>query len=87
MWVCRGGQPDRPALIYHYASSRSADVAKELFAGYSGVVQSDAQEAQGKNKKAGSMDIALGYIRKIYAIEAGKKRSQESNCCIYAKKK
>ena len=99
MWVCRGGPPDRPGLLYHYAPSRSAEVAKELLAGYTGVVQSDgyagydfldhvpevyhagclaharrkfteAEKGLGKNKKAGSVDIALGYIRKIYAIEA-----------------
>jgi transposase len=92
-------------LIYHYASSRSADVAKELLAGYSGVVQSDgysgygfldhmsevrhagclaharrkftdAQKAQGKIKKVGSVDIALGYIRKIYAIEAEARKKE-----------
>jgi transposase len=104
MWVCRGGPPSRPGLLYHYAPSRSADVAKALLEGYSGVVQSDgyggydfldniqevdhagclaharrkftdAQKAQGNNRKPGSIDIALGYIRKIYAIEsqAGKK--------------
>ncbi len=105
MWVCRGGPPDRPALLYHYAPSRSADVAKDLLEGYSGVVQSDgysgygfldhmpevqhagclaharrkftdAQKAQGKNKKSGSVDIALGYIRKIYAIEAEARKKE-----------
>ena len=105
MWVCRGGPPDRPGLIYHYAPSRAADVARDLLKGYSGVVQSDgyggydfldhmpevhhagclaharrkftdAQKAQGKNIKPGSVEIALGYIRKIYAIEAEAKRKQ-----------
>lgn len=41
MWVCRGGTPGRPGLLFHYAPSRSADVARALLKGYSGVVQSD----------------------------------------------
>ncbi len=34
----------------------------------------DAQKASGKNKKPGSVDVALSYIRKIYAIESEAKR-------------
>jgi transposase len=103
MWVCRGGRPEHPGVMYHYAPSRSGDVAKVLLKGYSGVVQSDgysgynfldhmpeihhgaclaharrkftdAQKARGKNKKPGSVDVALGYIRKIYAIESEARR-------------
>ncbi len=107
MWVCRGGAPDKPGLMYHYAPSRSGDVAKDLLKGYSGAVQSDgysgydfldhkqdinhagclaharrkftdAKKARGKNKKPGSVDVALGYIRKIYAIESEAKRKEIS---------
>ena len=103
MWVCRGGAPENPGVFFHYAPSRSSEVAKALLKGYSGVVQSDgysgydfldhiteihhgvclaharrkftdAQKARGKNKKPGSIDVALGYIRKIYAIESEAKR-------------
>ena len=107
MWVCRGGAPDRPGVMFHYSPSRSADVAKALLKGYSGVVQSDgysgydfldhipeiyhaaclaharrmfanAQKAQGKNKKPGSVEVALSYIRKIYAIESEARRKEIS---------
>ena len=107
MWVCRGGTPDRPGLMYHYAPSRSAEVAKALLDGYSGVVQTDgyagygflghiaevhhagclaharrkftdAQKARGKNSKPGSVDVALGYIRKIYAVESEAKKMELS---------
>ncbi len=103
MWVCRGGSPDSPAVLYHYSPSRSSDVARALLKGYKGVVQSDgysgydfldhmpdiqhagclaharrkfseAQKARGKNTKPGSADVALGYIRKIYAVESEAKR-------------
>jgi transposase len=107
MWVCRGGTPDRPGLMYHYAPSRSAEVAKALLEGYSGVVQTDgyagygfldhiagvhhagclaharrkftdAQKARGKNSKPGSVDVALAYIRKIYAVESEAKKMELS---------
>jgi len=107
MWVCRGGAPDRLGLMYHYAPSRSGDVAKVLLAEYRGVVQSDgysgydfldqeptirhggclaharrkftdAQKARGKAQKPGSIDVALGYIRKIYAVESEAKRKEIS---------
>jgi len=107
MWVCRGGAPDRPGVMFHYSPSRSADVAKALLKGYSGVVQSDgysgydfldhipeihhaaclaharrmftnAEKARGKNKKPGSIDVGLSYIRKIYAIESEARRKEIS---------
>ncbi|BCL61591.1 IS66 family transposase [Desulfomarina profundi] len=98
MWVCRGGAPVRPGLLYHYAPNRSSDVARDLLRGYRGVVQSDgykgydfldteskivhaacwaharrkftdAQKGAQKQKKAGSVDVALGFISKIYRLE------------------
>ncbi|MFT5728822.1 MAG: transposase [Desulforhopalus sp.] len=36
MWVCRGGPPDSPAVLYHYSPSRSSDVARTLLMGYKG---------------------------------------------------
>lgn len=98
MWVCRGGDPARPGLLYHYDPSRSAQVAKDLLTDYKGVVQSDgysgydfleshpnivhsgcwaharrkfteANQGQGKQKKAGSVDVAINYIRQLYVLE------------------
>lgn len=106
MWVCRGGPPDKPGLLYHYAPSRAGQVAAELLATYRGVVQTDgyagydfldiakdvshagcwahvrrkfteAVKGAGKERKAGSADIALGYIRRIYEVEAEGRRA---NC-------
>lgn len=107
MWICRGGPPGRPGLLYHYAPSRSATVASSLLADYKGVVQSDgyngydfldkvddiehagcwaharrkfteAQKGSGKKGKPGSVEVALGYIRKIYSIEKEGKRLELS---------
>jgi len=39
----------------------------------------NAQKARGKNKKPGSIDVGLSYIRKIYAIESEAKRKEISD--------
>jgi len=41
MWVARGGPPGRPGVLFHYAPSRSGDIAKELVGDFQGWVQSD----------------------------------------------
>lgn len=41
MWVRVSGLPDKRIVLYEYASSRSGDVAKQLFEGYSGYLQTD----------------------------------------------
>jgi len=41
MWVYRGGQPDRPALLYQYHRSRSGRQALEFLDDYHGYIQSD----------------------------------------------
>lgn len=41
MWVCRGGPPGKLGVWYHYAPTRSSEVAKQLLQGYSGAVQTD----------------------------------------------
>jgi len=41
-WVQRGGPPDRPVVLYHYAGSRAGEVARTLLTGFTGCVQTDA---------------------------------------------
>jgi transposase len=41
MWVYRGGQPDRPAILYQYYRTRSGRVALEFLEDYHGYIQSD----------------------------------------------
>jgi transposase len=45
MWVFRGGDPDRPVLIYQYHPTRSGDVPKNLVNGYQGYIQTDGYKA------------------------------------------
>ena len=41
MWVYRGGQLDRPSLLYQYQCTRSGRVALEFLDDYHGYIQSD----------------------------------------------
>jgi transposase len=41
MWIFRGGDPDRPLLIYQYHPTRSGDVVSEYLDCYKGYVQTD----------------------------------------------
>jgi transposase len=100
MWVFRGGDPQKPVVLFHYAPTRSGEVPREILLGYQGYLQTDAYsayeqfekkgsviilvgcmahvrrnfvkviDARGKGaKKSGSAEVALEYIRKLYAIE------------------
>ncbi|MCK5851282.1 MAG: IS66 family transposase [Kiritimatiellae bacterium] len=41
MWLFRGGDPDRPALLYQYWPTRAAEVPKTFLTDYKGYVQTD----------------------------------------------
>ena len=41
MWIFRGGDPDKPLLMYQYHPTRSGDVASKYLDGYKGYVQTD----------------------------------------------
>jgi transposase len=41
MWVRVGGPPTQPIRLFHYADSRSGDVASHLLEGYEGYLQTD----------------------------------------------
>jgi transposase len=100
MWVFRGGDPEKPVVLFHYAPTRSGEVPRGILEGYQGYLQTDAYsayeqfekkgsviilvgcmahvrrnfvkviDARGKGpSKSGSAEVALEYIRKLYAIE------------------
>ena len=41
MWVARGGPPEAPVILYHYAPSRGTEVAVQMLGDYEGYVQTD----------------------------------------------
>ena len=44
MWVARGGPPQAPVILYHYAPSRGTEVAKQMLGDYQGYLQTDGYE-------------------------------------------
>jgi len=116
MWIFRGGDPDRPALVYQYHQTRSGDVVAEYLKDYQGYVQSDGfsgydfldhnqdiihvgcwahvrrkfidvVKASGKRKsvkgRTGNAEIAIEYIRRLYAIEKNAKDKELGYEAIY----
>lgn len=41
MWLFRGGDPEKPVLIYEYSTSRGGDVARKFLGDFKGFVQTD----------------------------------------------
>lgn len=45
MWCSWGGEPEKPAIRYHYSPSRSAETAAEVVGEFSGLLQADGYGA------------------------------------------
>jgi Cu+-exporting ATPase len=96
MWVARGGAPETPVILYHYAPSRGIEVAREMLGDFKGHLQTDGYEiydqtcenaanvihvgcwshvrrkffeAKKISQKAGSAEVALSAIGKLYMAE------------------
>ena len=101
MWLIRGGPPEQPVVLFHYAASRSEAVPSGLLDGFEGVLQTDgyagynqvcrdnpimrigcwdharrkfveaskAAPNKQNGQKVSKADVAIGKIRKLYAIE------------------
>jgi transposase len=41
MWVFRGGNPEKPVILFWYSQTRSGDVPKEVLEGFHGYLQTD----------------------------------------------
>jgi len=60
VWVAPGGTPRAPAILYYYAASPSAEVAKELIGDYRGHLQTDGYEADDQACKGKAELINVG---------------------------
>ena len=80
MWVMRGGPPDRPVVLFHYAPSRGRAVAEELVGGFKGYLQTDG--FAGYNALGGRDGIThvgcLAHVRRRFhdVIKAGGKKKK-----------
>jgi len=120
MWVFRGGDPEKPVLMYEYHPTRSGDVPRTFLNGYKGYVQTDGYKgydglSQNKDihlvgcfahvrrkfaeviqarklskatsdQKAGSAEVAINYIGKLYAIESQAEKENLSYDALYQRR-
>lgn len=48
MWAAYGGEPECPAVRFHYARTRAAEPAQELVGDYTGLLQTDGYSGYAK---------------------------------------
>jgi transposase len=65
MWVFRGGDPEKPVVLFHYAPTRSGEVPREILLGYQGYLQTDAYSAYEQFEKPGSLIILIGCMAHV----------------------
>ena len=79
MWLVRGGPPEHPAVLFHYAPSRSGKVAEELVGDFQGYLQTDGFAGYNAlGEREGIIHVGcLAHVRRkfVEAIKAGSKKS------------
>jgi transposase len=84
MWLYRGGLPEKPVLVYQYASIRSGQVAQDFIGDFEGYLQADAFSGYDrfeKNSKIRLMGCWAHARRKFFDVVKAKKkiRSKSKN--------
>jgi transposase len=90
MWVFRGGDPDKPVVLFHYAPTRSGEVPREILLGYQGYLQTDAYSAYEQFERKGSLIILVGcmaharrnFVKVIDARGKGAKKSGSAEVAL-----
>jgi len=78
MWVARGGAPEAPVILYHYAPSRGAEVARQMLGAFEGYLQTDGYEVYDRVCEGASKVIHTGcwsHVRRKF-FEAQKSSSK-----------
>lgn len=90
MWVIRGGDPEKPGVLYHYAASRSGAVAQELVGDFDGYLQSDGYEAYDRLCEQRSLTHVgcWAHARRLFvdAKSVGKNASSATQALSYIAK-
>jgi len=90
MWVFRGGDPEKPVVLFHYAPTRSGEVPKEILEGYQGYLQTDAYSAYEQFDRPGSKIFLVGcmahvrrnFVKVIDARGKGAKKSGSAEVAL-----
>jgi transposase len=81
MWVCRGGIPDRPVVLFRYEPTRSGSVAKEILSDFKGYLQTDGYlgyEALGEQEGIRHVGCLAHVRRKFVEVEKASKNGKNS---------
>jgi transposase len=86
MWVRAGGAPERKVLLFDYAPSRSADVARRLLLGFKGILLTDGYEAYNGVAQAHGLIHAgcLAHARRYFkdVIKAQPEACERANIAL-----
>ncbi len=80
MWVCRGGSPDAPVVLFRYSPSRAGEVATQMLGDFKGYLQVDGYA--GYNALGESDDIlrvgCLAHVRRKFmdVLKAGSNKKK-----------
>jgi transposase len=83
MWVARGGPPERPVVLFHYAPSRSGDEAKSIVGNFRGYLQTDGYAGYNSlGDQEGIVHLGcLAHVRRKFmdVLKSGGKKSGKAN--------
>jgi len=79
MWLARGGPPDHPCVLFHYAPSRSGKIAEELVGDFQGFLQTDGYAGYNSlGEREGIIHVGcLTHVRRKF-VEVLKVSSKKS---------
>lgn len=81
MWVYRGGDPDRPVLVYRYHPTRSGQVPLSFLNGYQGYVQTDGYSGYDELGRKSGVELvgcwahARRKFMEVIKAKSGKKKT------------
>jgi len=82
MWLVRGGPPEHPAVLFHYAPTRSGKVAEALVGDFQGYLQTDGFAGYNAlGEREGIIHVGcLAHVRRkfVEALKAGSKKAPEA---------
>lgn len=86
MWVFKGGQPDKPGVIFEYHPTRSGTVADQFLEGFTGALQSDAYSGymQFKASLAIMLYLCWAHARRKFAdiVKANKNKPGKAHMAV-----
>ncbi len=88
MWVARGGAPQAPVILYHYAPSRGVEVARQMLGDFAGYLQTDGYEVYDRLCEGAAKVIHAGcwshVRRKFFEAQKSSKKGGSAEVALSA---